>query len=122
MIKAADVREIALALPDARERGHHEVTDFRVADKIFCTLPKKGWFGLRITTDEQAALVAEGSETFVPASGQWGRQGWTLVRMDGIDRSYAQELIAEAWRYRAPKKLLSAYDAGEPVTAPDQRS
>jgi hypothetical protein len=122
MIKASDVREIALALPDARERGHHDVTDFRVADKIFCTLPKKGWLGLRITANEQAALVAERPDTFVPASGQWGKRGWTLARMDDIDRTHAQELIAEAWRYRAPKKLLTAYDAGEPVTAPDQRS
>ena len=36
-----------------------------------------------------------------------------LVRMEAVDREQLAELIEDAWRLQAPKKLVTAYDAGE---------
>jgi hypothetical protein len=112
MVTADEVREIALALPGTHEKGHFDVVDFRVDNKIFCTLPKPGRLGLRIPVSEQAALIAEDPETFTPARGQWGRQGWTTARLDRMELELARELITEAWRHRAPKRLVAEFDAG----------
>jgi hypothetical protein len=34
-----------------------------------------------------------------------------LVRYDGVDVDELRELLTEAWRLRAPRKLLEAFDA-----------
>jgi hypothetical protein len=111
MASADEVRELALSLPGAHESHHFDVTDFRVNNKIFCTLPRPGQMGMRIGVDEQAALLAEDPDTFERAKGKWGEQGWTLIRLDAVDQEQLRELIIEAWRTRAPKKLLAEYDS-----------
>ncbi|MGH3728034.1 MAG: MmcQ/YjbR family DNA-binding protein [Micromonosporaceae bacterium] len=112
MTSVDEVREIALSFPGAHQSGHFDVTDFRVNNKIFCTLPPKpGQMGLRITASEQAALIAEAPETFTPGPGKWGEQGWTMVRLDQVDPVQLRELIAEAWRIRAPKRMVAEFDA-----------
>ena len=39
---AATVRRLALALPETAEAPHHDMTSFRVAGKIFATMPPEG--------------------------------------------------------------------------------
>jgi hypothetical protein len=34
-----------------------------------------------------------------------------LVRLDGVDRKELAELLEDAWRMRAPKRLIAEYDA-----------
>lgn len=36
-----------------------------------------------------------------------------LVRLDVIDREQLAELIEDAWRLQAPKRMVKAFDAGE---------
>jgi hypothetical protein len=111
MVTADEVRSIALALPGAQESSHFDVADFRVRGKIFCTLPGPGQLTLRLPVGEQAALLAEDPDGFRPASGKWGEQGWTYAELDRLDAAHARELIVEAWRHRAPKKLRDTFDA-----------
>ena len=40
---------------------------------------------------------------FVPATGAWGQQGCTLVRLKTADANVVQEAMKEAWLSRAPK-------------------
>lgn len=103
---------IALSLPGAHQSAHFDVTDFRVDNKIFCTLPKPGRMGLRLSPDEQAALLAEDPQTYQPANGSWGRKGWTIAVLATADTVQLRELITEAWRLVAPKKLLAQLEAG----------
>jgi len=110
MMTAQQVEEIALSLPGAGKGQHFDVTDFRVGNKIFCTLPKPGRMGIRLAPDEQAALLAEDPGTFSPASGAWGAKGWTQVVLDTADPGQLRELITDAWRRLAPKKLLQQLD------------
>jgi hypothetical protein len=60
--------------------------------------------------DAQAALVGSEPETFsVPA--YVGQHGWVAVRLDRVDPEELAELIDEAWRMTAPKRLVKAFDA-----------
>lgn len=108
------VREIALALPGAHESSHFDVTDFRVRNKIFCTLPKPGRMGLRIGADEQAALLAEDPATFTAPNNKWGQQGWTIVDLGTVDPQQLRELITDAWRRLASKQQKAELDEAEP--------
>ena len=40
-----------------------------------------------------------------------GRYGWTSIQLSTVDADELGELITEAWRRTAPKKLVAAYDA-----------
>jgi hypothetical protein len=111
MVSEEQARGFALELPEAVEGGHMGHADFRVGGKVFAGFPRAGTMSLRLDAAEQGAVVAGAPEVFQPAAGAWGRQGWTLVRLDGADPQELRELLAEAWRRRAPKKLLAAYDA-----------
>jgi hypothetical protein len=65
---------------------------------------------VKATKQEQAALIAAAPETFgVPA--YVGRHGWVSVQLATVDPTELSELVVEAWRLTAPKRLVAAYDA-----------
>jgi hypothetical protein len=66
----------------------------------------------KATKDEQAALIAKDPETFsVPD--YVGRYGWVGIDVTRVDPGELRELIVEAWRLTAPKRLVKAYDSAE---------
>ena len=113
MINEDEVARIALALPGANQSAHFDVTDFRVRNKIFCTLPRPGVAVVRIDPAEQAALIEEDPSTFSAPENAYGRNGWTTVELATVDPVQLRELITEAWRRLAPKKLLAALDTDQ---------
>jgi hypothetical protein len=112
MSTAAEFRRVALALPEAEERETWGHPTFRVRDKMFATLSDDGLLAsVKATKPEQEALVAADPETFgVPA--YVGRHGWVSVRLATVDPEELAELLAEAWRQTAPRRLVATYDAG----------
>ena len=99
-----DVRRLALRLPETREGAHHGHADLRVADKIFAGLPPDGRsVNLKSTALNVDALVRSDPATYRNA---WGGT-WLGVDLARVDRRTLQELITEAWRLAAPKRLLS---------------
>jgi hypothetical protein len=64
---------------------------------------------VKASKEAQAALVGSEPDTFsVPA--YVGQHGWVAVRLDRVDPQELAELIDEAWRRTAPKRLVKAYD------------
>jgi len=107
-MKATDFRRLALSLPEAVEGAHFGHADFRVDGKIFATLAyeKDGFGVLMLTPDEQAGMVSDAPEIFVPVTGGWGRQGATKVRLSKVKPAMLEGVLRLAWRRRAPKRLL----------------
>ena len=108
------VRKMALALPEAEERETWGTPTFRVRNKIFAMFSEGGrevW--LKSTHDEQRALVAMNPDTyFVPP--YVGPSGWVGVLISAAsDRDEIRELLTEAWRLTAPKRLVAAFDEDE---------
>ena len=107
-----DVRRLAMALPEAEERVTWD-TDitFRVRDRIFAI----GGDGatrvsIKASPERQSELVDLDPETFAP-SAYVGRFGWVTVDLDRVDRPLLEDLIRDAWRRTAPKKLAATLDA-----------
>lgn len=84
-----DFRKLALSIPDVEEREHMNHPDFRVAGKIFASLgaPNEEWGMVKVTPDEQAALIAEAPKAFKPCTGAWGRAGCTNVHLASAKKS-----------------------------------
>jgi hypothetical protein len=111
MASAEVLREFALALPETEERETWGRPTFRVRDKIFAMLADDGASAsVKATKDEQTALLAEEPEIFsFPA--YVGRHGWVGVDLARVDADHLRELITDAWRLTAPKRLVRSYDS-----------
>ena len=114
MSTVEQARALALELPETEEASHFGKADFRVAGKVFGSLPRPGRMNLRLDPAEQAALVATSPEAFEPAPGSWGRQGWTGVELALVPEDELRELVISAWLRRAPRRLAAAYEAAHP--------
>ncbi len=104
------VRRLALALPESTEAPHHDMTSFRVGGKIFATMPPElDRVHIFVAADEVAGYVAE-----YPGAVEelwWGeRLSGCRVVLGRATQALLRELLAEAWRRRAPKKLLEQFD------------
>ena len=109
-MRAATVRSFALSLPEAEERETWGDATFRVRNKIYVMFDERErhlW--IKSTLDEQQALIAMQPETFFVPS-YVGSKGWIGVVVSKADRGEVEELITEAWRMTAPKRLVAAFD------------
>jgi hypothetical protein len=114
MVTAAEFRKLSLALPEVEEKSHFEQPDFRVRNKIFSDMSPDGSRGtLKMTPDMQCMLLDAAPETFSPAAGAWGRAGWTHVELARIERAALADVLREAWRLVAPKRLVAAHSGRE---------
>ena len=106
----AQVRKAALALPETTEvvTWGTDLT-WRVRDKIFVMGGSKS-VSVKTSIQEQAELVAMAPETYSVAA-YVGRFGWVSVQLATVDRAELLDLIADAWRRTAPKRVVAAYDA-----------
>jgi hypothetical protein len=108
----AELQRLALALPEATEEITWEVdVTWRVRGKIFAISgPESAHVSVKASKEEQAELVAARPEVFAVAP-YVGRFGWVTVTLSIVDAAELGELLTEAWRRTAPKKLVREYDA-----------
>lgn len=100
--------EIAHGLPEVTENeSFGGMTGFKVRGKGFGYLNEATETAmLKATRDEQAALIAEAPEVFSP-SWSSGRFAWVNVNLIRVDPEELAELVTEAWRLSAPKRLAA---------------
>jgi hypothetical protein len=107
------VKEWALALPGTAEVyvedwGHPTL---RVNNKMFATgAPESPTMSVKASLEEQAELIATDPQTYSSAPYS-GRYGWVRVQLSSVDPGEMRELIIEAWRRTAPKRMVASYDA-----------
>ena len=111
-MRAATVRRFALSLPEAEELETWGEATFRVRNKIFMMLGSDGRrASVKSTREEQAALLAGNPEIFFRPD-YVGVHGWIGVVVAKVDPQEMRELITEAWRMTAPKRVVTAFDEG----------
>ena len=106
-----DARELALRLPETQEQPHFELTSFRVGTKIFATAPVGG-DELRVFVDEDEirACAAEAPDVFEEL--WWGKRPSAVkVVLSRAAPDRVAELLEDAWRRKAPRKLVAEFDA-----------
>lgn len=101
----ADVRRLALALPEAAEGDDHGTPAFTVGGKIFCTFSAPA-ITIKLSLEDQDNLVAGHPGVIEPVAGYWGRKGWTVVQCDQTDQTMIAMLLELAWSMVAPKRLI----------------
>lgn len=94
-----DFRRLALALPGVIESAHMGHPDFRAGGRIFASLsPGTDPSGMvRLPLDRQAEVLAEAPHVYTPASGAWGRQGCTMVRLAAAPAESVRAAMHDAW-------------------------
>jgi hypothetical protein len=120
MADFADVRRIALALPDTAEDNDA----FSVVGKGFVwpwrerVNPKKKkvkrFDVVALRTDgeaEKEALISADPRKFFTEDHYNGYPA-VLLRLDEVDADELRELLTDAWRVQAPKRLRKALEAG----------
>lgn len=117
------LRGRCMALPEATERlSHGEPTWFVRGKKVFVTFAGRHHddrvaFWCAASAEERDALVAEDPERFFVPPYVGGR-GWLGVYLDTarVDWAEIDEIVREAYRLIAPKKLAALLD--EPTDTP----
>ena len=119
------VREICLSLPETTEKEAWSAPTFRVKKKMFAMFVNDHHGDGRVALwldappgDQELLVAADPVRFFVPP--YQGPFGWIGVRVDlDADWDEVRELVVDAYRTSAPKKLLARLDAVEP--APEAR-
>jgi hypothetical protein len=94
-----EFRRLALKMPDAFEGAHMGHPDFRANGKIFATLYPDGENGMvKLAPEQQRDFMVADPAAFMPASGAWGRQGCTTVRLDSVAEDQLGEAMTLAWQ------------------------
>jgi hypothetical protein len=103
-----EFRRIALSLDDAAESAHMGHPDFRANGRIFATLYPDGVSGMvKLTPDQQQDFMRADSGAFTPASGAWGRQGCTTVRLDSVEEETLGAAMTLAWQNTAKTRATA---------------
>jgi hypothetical protein len=107
-----DARELALALPATTERPSYGTPAFRVKDKPFARLREDDVLALWVSDlGEKEMLIRAEPEKFFTVP-HYDGYAMVLVRLSSVDREELGELLTDAWRNRAPKRLLAELDDG----------
>ncbi|MEW2075194.1 MmcQ/YjbR family DNA-binding protein [Streptomyces sp. NPDC012403] len=110
MPDAEDVRRIALSLPDTTEKVAWSMPTFRVAGKMFATLPEdETSIAVRCPKEERDELALAEPEKFWIA-GHEAQFAWVRVRLAALeDEGELRDILADSWRQAAPPRLLEAH-------------
>ena len=114
VITAAEVREVALALPRTSEHLIHDHVKFRVGKIVYVSIsPDESTMGFGFPREERAALVAAEPEKFAMPRLSDQRFHWVHARMAALSPEEMRELVTDAWRMVVPKKVASGYLADQ---------
>ncbi|MFE7837280.1 MmcQ/YjbR family DNA-binding protein [Streptomyces sp. NPDC057474] len=110
MPDAEDVRRAALSLPDTTEKVAWNMPTFRVAGKMFATLPEdETSMAVRCPKEERDELVLAEPDKFWIADHEAGF-AWVRVRLSALeDEPELRDILADSWRQAAPTGLLGAH-------------
>jgi hypothetical protein len=102
--RLSQVRKLALALPEAVEQDHFGRPSFRVRGRIFATVPDAEHLNVMLD-----AFDVDGVLRKFPSSCEelwWGKKlSGVRVELRAATPELMRELLAAAWRRKAPSSL-----------------
>jgi hypothetical protein len=105
------VRYLALALPGVEERLCHGTPAFYVRKKIFSRLLEDGeTLSLAYPRGERDALIGRWPDIF-SVTPHFQNYDYVLVNLHAVNESVLQERLESAWRMKATKRAIAAYEA-----------
>jgi hypothetical protein len=108
-----DVRSLALELPKVDEGTSYGTPAFKVAGKLLARLHQDGEsLVVKIDPDERTMRMKVDPETFY-ITDHYLNYPWILVRIASVDPDDLRDLLEDAWRLTAPKRLVSEHGEGK---------
>ncbi|WP_328447016.1 MULTISPECIES: MmcQ/YjbR family DNA-binding protein [unclassified Amycolatopsis] len=101
-----DVVRLASELPEVEAATWYRTPALKVAGKGFARLRDEAEGGLVVLCglEEKAALLESGDAAFFTTP-HYDGYGSIIVDLDEVDVDQLRELLEEAWRLKAPKRL-----------------
>jgi hypothetical protein len=112
------VRRVCLAMPEATEKLSHGEPTFFVRKKVFTMFANNhhgdGHIAIWLPAAEgvQAMLMEANPGAFFRPP-YVGVRGWVGIELSEVKDAELEDHIESAWRLVAPKKLVTAFDAGD---------
>ncbi|MDJ1138484.1 MmcQ/YjbR family DNA-binding protein [Streptomyces iconiensis] len=107
-----DVRRIALSLPETKEVEAWAMPTFRVAGKMFVTMPDdQASFAVRCPRLERGELIAaEPGKFWVPP--HEAGSNWVRARLAALeDMAELRDILVDSWQQAAPPRLVEGFAA-----------
>jgi hypothetical protein len=111
-----DVVEIGTRLPDVEVATSFGTPSLRVRGRpMMCRLRSEPRaLVLRVADLGEREALLQGQPDVFFSIPHYDGHPYVLVRLEAVDPVELAELLEEAWRIRAPKRLVAEYDAARP--------
>ena len=98
MVTIELARKAALSLPEAEEKSHFHIPDFRVKNKIFATLHlDKNYMMIKLSAVDQSVFCLIDQSAIYPVPNKWGKQGWTIFELTKVNGAMMKDALATAY-------------------------
>ena len=105
------VRQLALALPGVEEKTSYGTTAFKVNGKLLARFHQDGEsLVVKVEYAAREVLMGANPRTFY-ITDHYRCWPWVLVRIASVDTEDLRQLLEEAWRRSASKRLVAAWEA-----------
>jgi hypothetical protein len=121
MIDWPRVVELSASLPEVEPGYSYGTPALKLRNKLIARLREDGeTLVVRVDVDEREMLIAAAPEKFF-LTPHYQAHPWVLVRLGRVDADELRELLTDAWRLRAPKRLVARREAaGGPASPPSR--
>ncbi len=108
-----DVVALGTRLPEVEESTWFRTPSLKVRTKSMCRLrTDPDALVLRVVDLADAEALVRGQPDVFFSTPHYDGWPYVLVRLEAVEREQLAELLEDAWRTLAPKRLVAAYDAG----------
>ena len=109
-----DVVEIARRFEGVEEGQSYGTPSLKVRGKFMCRLrANPDALVVRVLDLADAEALLKGQPDVFFITPHYDGYPAVLVRLEVVDREQLAELVEDAWRVQAPKRLVAAHDAGD---------
>ena len=105
------VRQLALALPGVKEASSYRTTAFKVNGKLLARFHQDGEsLVVKVEFAVREVLIGANPKTFY-VTDHYRCWPYMFVRIASVDRDELRQLLEDAWRRNAPKRVVAAWEA-----------
>jgi hypothetical protein len=110
-----DVVSIGTGFPGVEATTSYGTPALRVRDKFLCRLrTDPDALVLRVIDLGEREALLQGEPDVFFSTPHYDNHPYVLVRLDAVDPVELAELLEDAWRLRAAKRLVAEYEAAQP--------
>ena len=106
-----DVVAAGMALPEVEEGTWFRTPALKVRGKSMCRLrTDPDALVIRVTDMGEREALLQGQPDAFFTTPHYDGYPYVLVRLEAVDPTELAELVEEAWRIKAPKRLVAEHD------------